>query len=37
MLQTFTADSNTAMRATNTKFGFEPADVLYECEGDVSA
>lgn len=37
LLQTFTADSNTAMRATNTKFGFEPADVLYECEGDVSA
>lgn len=36
LLQTFTADSNTAMRATNTKFGFEPADVLYECEGDVS-
>ncbi|RYG77890.1 hypothetical protein EU513_04845 [Yimella sp. RIT 621] len=35
MLQTFIADSNVAMRATNAKFGFEAADVLYECEGRI--
>ena len=35
MLQTFIADSNVAMRATNAKFGFEAADVLYECEGQI--
>lgn len=35
MLQTFIADSNAAMRATNAKFGFQAADVLYECEGRI--
>lgn len=36
LIQTFTADSNTAMRATNAKFGFGAADVLFECEGRIS-